>query len=92
MQTGTQTTAQADLPSCRWFPLLRRNDSVSQNEDVRYLQRTLNANGYSVTTDGGFGAKTEAAVIEFQKRKKIKADGVVGAKTWEQLGVCTNVF
>lgn len=64
MQSTIQTTT--NLPSCRWFPVLQRNDSVSQNEDVRYLQRCLNANGYSVETDGTFGSQTERNVIDFQ--------------------------
>ena len=37
--------------------------------------------------DGIFGPLTEEAVKEFQKRKGLTADGVVGAKTWAALGV-----
>jgi peptidoglycan hydrolase-like protein with peptidoglycan-binding domain len=81
-----------ELPSCRYFPILQRNDAVTQNEDVRYLQRLLNAHGYSVTTDGGFGPKTQQAVINFQKQKQLVADGIVGLKTWKQLGVCSTIF
>ena len=81
-----------ELPSCRYFPVLKRNDGVTQNEDVRYLQRLLNASGYSVNTDGGFGAKTEQAVMNFQSSKRIKADGIVGPLTWKQLGVCSTIF
>jgi peptidoglycan hydrolase-like protein with peptidoglycan-binding domain len=90
MQTTTVT--RIELPSCRYFPVLKRNDGVTQNEDVRYLQRLLNANGYSVNTDGGFGPKTEQAAIDFQNSKRIKADGIVGAQTWKQFGVCATVF
>lgn len=88
----TANTTRMELPSCRYFPVLQRNDAVTQNEDVRYLQRLLNANGYSVTTDGGFGSKTQQAVISFQNSKRIKADGIVGPLTWKQLGVCSTVF
>jgi peptidoglycan hydrolase-like protein with peptidoglycan-binding domain len=90
MQTTTVT--RTELPSCRYFPLLKRNDDVTQNEDVRYLQRLLNANGYSLATDGAFGPKTEQAVIKFQTSKRIQADGIVGPQTWKQFGVCTTVF
>lgn len=90
-----QTTTNAihmELPSCRYFPLLKRNDAVTQNEDVRYLQRLLNANGYSINTDGGFGPITEQSVIIFQRGERIKADGIVGPKTWNKFGVCTTIF
>jgi peptidoglycan hydrolase-like protein with peptidoglycan-binding domain len=85
-------TTHVELPSCRYFPVLKRNDAVTQNEDVRYLQRLLGANGYLVNTDGGFGPKTEQAVMNFQKSKGLKADGIVGVQTWKQFGVCTTIF
>jgi len=90
MQTTNAT--RIELPSCRYFPLLQRNDAVTQNEDVRYLQRLLNVSGSSVNTDGAFGAKTQQAVINFQQQQKIVADGIVGPKTWKQFGVCASVF
>jgi peptidoglycan hydrolase-like protein with peptidoglycan-binding domain len=90
MQTTNVT--RVELPSCRYFPVLKRNDAVTQNEDVRYLQRLLNANGYSLNTDGGFGPITEQAVISFQRGERIQADGIVGPKTWKQFGVCATIF
>lgn len=35
--------------------------------------------------DGIFGAKTKAAVIEFQESEELSADGIVGQKTWEAM-------
>ncbi|MEG4632903.1 peptidoglycan-binding domain-containing protein [Microcoleus sp. AR_TQ3_B6] len=49
----------------------------------------LNANGASLNTDGAFGAKTQQAVINFQKQPQIVADGIVGSKTWNKFGVRT---
>lgn len=60
----------------------------SKGEQVKTLQRLLKALGYSVGLsgiDGDFGKKTEAAVIKFQTKEKLSADGVVGIKTWEAL-------
>ena len=90
----TTNAIHMELPSCRYFPLLERNDGATQNEDVRYLQRLFcNASGFSLNTDGGFGPKTQQAVINFQKQQQIVADGGnVGPKTWNKLGVCTNIF
>jgi hypothetical protein len=49
---------------------------------VRTLQRALRRLGYSaVTVDGDYGAKTEGAVIAFQRAHDLTADGVVGPVT-----------
>ena len=53
-----------------------------KGNDVRTLQRAL-----SLTVDGIFGPKTEAAVKAFQSGHGLVADGIVGTKTWTALGV-----
>ena len=54
----------------------------SQNEAVRQLQQDLTKLGYYTgTVSGHFGSKTEAAVMDFQRKNGLTADGVVGAKT-----------
>lgn len=61
-------------------PLLKMG---SKGEIVRELQQFLNLRGYICgTADGIFGAKTQNAVIEWQKAHKLVADGIVGTKTW----------
>lgn len=56
------------------------------NASVRDLQNRLIALGYlSGTADGKFGAKTSLALIEFQKRNSLTADGVAGSKTIAKL-------
>lgn len=62
----------------------------SRGDEVLQLQKLLNKNGHGLTEDGDFGAKTEAAVIAYQKahaKECGEADGIVGDKTWTALGV-----
>lgn len=66
------------------LPVLSRG---ATGEDVVKLQAALRAAGIPAGSDGVFGPRVETAVKRLQKRKGIKADGVVGAKTWAALGV-----
>ena len=76
MQSVDQVQASSQLPTLRLG---------SKGDDVKYLQNLLNYYGYTVTVDGIFGKKTEAAVKQFQKSRKLKVDGIVGQKTWNAL-------
>lgn len=50
------------------------------------LQQALRRTGlYSGMVDGRLTQKTADAVKEFQRRNGIRADGVVGKKTWQLL-------
>ncbi|WP_443477929.1 N-acetylmuramidase domain-containing protein [Novosphingobium aerophilum] len=51
-----------------------------KGEDVAFLQKLL-----KLPADGAFGSMTAQAVMDFQKSKALKADGVVGAATWAAL-------
>ena len=58
----------------------------SDNQHVKDAQWLLkNKHGYKLTIDGEFGTKTKKAVISFQKKHGLTADGIVGAKTWAKL-------
>ena len=59
----------------------------SQGSEVTELQKLLNNNGYNLSTDGIFGAKTQAAVKDYQKKNSLAVDGIVGTNTW---GALTN--
>ncbi|MGH2682063.1 MAG: N-acetylmuramoyl-L-alanine amidase [Actinomycetota bacterium] len=51
------------------------------------VQTRLGSLGYRVdpTEHGFFGPSTERAVREFQQRRRLMVDGVVGAETWDEL-------
>ena len=54
----------------------------SKGDAVKTLQTLL---GGSLAIDGSFGDKTLAAVKDYQKKKNIGVDGIVGAITWGKL-------
>ena len=56
----------------------RRGD---RGELVKVVQNLLNAHGYSLDVDGVFGAKTDAAVRDFQTRHALTVDGIAGPLT-----------
>ena len=53
----------------------------AKGTEVKNLQKALKALNYNVSVDGDYGALTQAAVIAFQKRNGLTADGVAGAGT-----------
>lgn len=58
---------------------------VTDGPHVRRLQLLLAQHGADLRIDGKFGAKTEKALKEFQKRNDLPADGVGSPKTWDRL-------
>lgn len=54
----------------------------SKNGLVAYLQKSLKVVG---DTPGLFGDKTHAAVVAFQRKNGLTADGVVGPLTWAKV-------
>jgi peptidoglycan hydrolase-like protein with peptidoglycan-binding domain len=73
----------AYLSATQKRPTLKRG---AKGEQVVHLQRRLRAHGIAIQVDGDFGAKTEAGVKAFQKKRGLAIDGIVGAKTWGMLG------
>lgn len=81
--SGTGARSQATTASTR---TLRRGD---RGDLVRDLQERLNNSNLAplarLLVDGHFGAATERQVREFQKRRGLTVDGVVGRTTWNAL-------
>ncbi len=57
----------------------------SKGSGVTELQKLLNNNGYNLSVDGDFGAKTQAAVKDYQQKNGLSVDGIVGTNTWGAL-------
>ncbi len=73
-----------DTPTTSFLPL----KEGATGTQVKQLQQRLQQLGFNPgSPDGAFGPATKAAVIAFQKFKKLEADGVVGEKTWTALNL-----
>ena len=60
----------------------------SRGSEVKEVQRRLKLWGYyNGNVDGVFGSGTRSAVIAFQKKNGLTADGVVGKATYKALGM-----
>lgn len=58
----------------------------SSGEQVKILQKELNeVMSCGLAVDGIFGSASKSCVIEFQKKKTLTQDGIVGAKTCQKL-------
>jgi peptidoglycan hydrolase-like protein with peptidoglycan-binding domain len=80
----TVTVAEAPpaaIPS-GWPALGTGTKSKTQ---VLVLQYLLNAQGSSLTTDGGFGKKTGKALSDFQTKQKLTVSGTADEATWAAL-------
>lgn len=60
------------------LPVPKTVKKGSKNKAVAMLQAALGG----LKIDGSFGAKTDAAVRAFQKKKGLTVDGICGPKTW----------
>lgn len=53
--------------------------------ETTLLKECLVRNGYQVKDEAGFTTAVHAAVVDFQKKNGLDADGIVGYRTWEAL-------
>lgn len=62
--------------------LVRYGDTGAE---VKVVQTMLKKHGVILDADADFGPATEKAVLAFQTRNRLEADGVVGPTTWAAL-------
>ncbi|HUE10815.1 MAG TPA: peptidoglycan-binding domain-containing protein [Steroidobacteraceae bacterium] len=79
------------------YPLLSRTNHLPA---VGVLQKLLNRGGAGLNPDADFGPKTHQAVVDFQRPRGLKPDGIVGVETWPRVSAgvdlpimdCIDVF
>ncbi len=75
----TRPVSVSDLPSVD-------GEIIRVNASAQEVQNALKSAGYYTgAIDGKVGPATQQAIVQFQKDKSLKADGIVGRQTWELL-------
>lgn len=82
--TGPAVRASAEEPPDRVLVL---ESPPMRGDDVKALQRALNAAGESLKVDGVYGPASEAAVRRFQRANRLRVDGAAGPATRARLGL-----
>lgn len=57
----------------------------SSKNSILYAQRLLAEQGYPLVPNGHYDEKTRLAIVDFQSRHQLEADGIIGYHTWEVL-------
>lgn len=93
LENWPDVSSDNDAPDGNWAGTKERPDLRFgvQGKDVVYLQRRLLLYGFDLVEDGIFGAKTQKAVMAFQRDYAPPADGVVGPITWAALDRSPNL-
>ncbi len=79
------------LVLCTVFSASALSKYGSRGAEVREIQTRLKKWGYySGSVDGIYGTQTKNAVIKFQKKYGLTADGIAGKKTLAKMGISSN--
>lgn len=65
-------------------------EALSASENKAVQQKLKELGFYKGSVDGVYGSGTRSAVIAFQKSRGLTADGIVGKKTAQALGISLN--
>ncbi|MBU9711046.1 peptidoglycan-binding protein [Evansella tamaricis] len=77
---GPQTLAELAKVLPKYSRLLSNRSPMLQGNDVRAVQRVVGA-----TADGFYGPISADAVKSYQRKNKLKVDGIVGPQTWSHM-------
>ena len=80
--SGSAASSPKPVAKCPYAEPKKDIQYGAKGNNVRWVQWHLNhAAGEKLSVDGDFGKLTKAAVLRFQKNKKLVQDGIVGPKT-----------
>lgn len=87
--TKTTNSTVTALNKCPTLKYGMRSDCVKTlQKALKRCGYYVTVNGHALLVDGYFGTYTRTAVKAFQKKKKIKVDGIVGPITKGKLASC----
>ncbi|MCK7622452.1 peptidoglycan-binding protein [Streptomyces sp. RS10V-4] len=81
-QARNQLTPDGVVGTKTWRALITTVKDGDHGPAVSAVQAALKAHGAALPIDGSFGAATHKAVVAFQARSHLPADGIVGPSTW----------
>lgn len=84
-QSGVGAAVDGIVGNQTWNQAVRDRERGSSGQAVRAIQSQLSRRGFQLVIDGKFGPNTEYAVTQFQSNNRIRANGVVDARTWSAL-------
>ncbi len=81
-QSANGLVADGIVGDVTWPALLVTVAAGASGPAVNAVQGQLRSQGWRLATDGSFGARTTAAVRDFQTARNLVVDGIVGPQTW----------
>lgn len=85
LQSGKRPKLVSKVSNGTPFPgtIYKVKTPLMRGNNIKKIQKELGMKGQEL--DGLYGTKTKNAVIAFQKKHGLQADGMVGKKTWQKL-------
>lgn len=67
-----------------YYRLIKPTNPPMVGNDVSEWQKQINYFGYNLIVDGVYGAKSQDACRDLQKKRSLEVDGVIGPDTWRE--------
>jgi Putative peptidoglycan binding domain/D-alanyl-D-alanine carboxypeptidase len=84
---GAKTAAKMDSAPIGGFGVARILHLGDTGAEITRIQQRLANLGYATAVNGSFDRQTQAAVIKFQTKQGLAADGAIGQMTLKALGI-----